>query len=69
MFRTTIITFLFSIPFAAQAQLVITGKVIAGETGLPLQGASVFADNTTLGTATNPTEILSFIYPTAVMIL
>ena len=53
MFRTTIITFLFSIPFAAQAQLVITGKVIAGETGLPLQGASVFADNTTLGTATD----------------
>jgi len=53
MFRTTIITFLFSIPFASQAQLVITGKVIAGETGLPLQGASVFADNTTLGTATN----------------
>jgi hypothetical protein len=34
------------------AQAVITGMVTDAETGLPLEGASVFAQNTTVGTIT-----------------
>lgn len=37
----------------SQAGYTISGKVIDAETKQPLQGASVFAENTTLGTATN----------------
>ena len=53
------IFFLLSIIFtsmAAIAQLdayLITGKILDGATQLPLQGASVFAQNTTIGTATD----------------
>src|SRR4029078_1228986 len=35
------------------AQFTISGKVIDAETKEPLQGASVFAQNTTKGTTTN----------------
>ncbi len=38
---------------AQQNYLVVTGKVLLSETEEPLQGASVFAENTTLGTATD----------------
>lgn len=47
---------LFSfISFAAYAQnfFSISGKIIDQDTKLPLQGASVFAENTTIGTATD----------------
>lgn len=45
---------LLSIGFAtAQSNYIISGKVLIDETGLPLQGASVFAQNTTLGTVTD----------------
>jgi hypothetical protein len=37
----------------SQTHYTITGKVIDAETKLPLQGASVFAQNTTIGTATD----------------
>lgn len=37
----------------SQANYNITGKVIDEATKLPLQGASVFAENTTIGTATD----------------
>ena len=37
----------------SQSGYTISGKIIDGETKLALQGASVFAENTTLGTATN----------------
>lgn len=44
----------FSFPsFSQQASFVISGKVINAATKAPLQGASVFAENTTLGTATD----------------
>lgn len=43
----------FSLQVFAQADYVITGKVIDEATRQPLQGASVFAENTTLGTATD----------------
>ncbi len=37
----------------AFAQSTVTGKIIDAETKLPLEGASVFAQNTTKGTVTN----------------
>jgi hypothetical protein len=37
----------------AQAQIIITGKVVDSTTREPLAGASVFAQNTTQGTVTN----------------
>lgn len=37
----------------AQNSYVVTGKVIVDESGLPLQGASIFAQNTTLGTVSD----------------
>lgn len=46
----------FSLFMAARAQgsyFLVTGKVVNAETKMPLQGASVFAENTTLGTATD----------------
>jgi len=42
-----------SITAFSQAGYSISGKVIDAETKQPLQGASVFAENTTLGTASN----------------
>lgn len=43
----------FTSPSFAQSYYTIYGKVISSETQQPLQGASVFAQNTTLGTATD----------------
>lgn len=37
----------------SQSYFTVYGKVISSDTRLPLQGASVFAQNTTLGTATD----------------
>jgi len=37
----------------SQTTYTVTGKIIDGDTKLPLQAASVFAQNTTLGTATD----------------
>lgn len=44
--------FLFS-SVIAQAQIIISGKVLDSATREPLLGASVFAQNTTLGTTSN----------------
>lgn len=44
---------LISLPAFSQTGYTIKGKIIDQETKLPLQGASVFAENTTIGTATN----------------
>lgn len=44
---------LFCTTFSFAQTTIITGKVINAETGLPLAGASVFAENTTIGTATD----------------
>lgn len=38
---------------AAHAQISISGKVISNESGDPLSGASVYLNNTTIGTTTN----------------
>lgn len=43
---------LFAFVFLASAQGVISGTVVDAETKLPLQGASVFAQNTTQGAVT-----------------
>ena len=42
-----------SLPAFAQSDYAISGKIIDEDTKLPLQGASVFAENTTLGTASD----------------
>jgi hypothetical protein len=42
-----------SIAAFSQSAYTISGKIIDAETKQPLQGASVFAENTTIGTATN----------------
>ena len=47
--------FLSAISFAQSASFNITGKVMDAATKSPLQGASVFAQNTTIGTATDAT--------------
>ncbi|HML56832.1 MAG TPA: carboxypeptidase-like regulatory domain-containing protein [Ferruginibacter sp.] len=41
------------ITHAQQGFYILTGQVLHGETGSPMQGASVFAENTTIGTATD----------------
>ena len=52
--KTISIALLLCIASAASAQnYYITGKVISEETKQPLLGASVFAQNTTIGTATD----------------
>lgn len=43
----------FALPAFSQTGYTISGKIIDEATKLPLQGASVFAENTTIGTATN----------------
>lgn len=47
-----LLIFLFS-TVIAQAQIIISGKVLDSATREPLPGASVFAQNTTLGTTSN----------------
>jgi CarboxypepD_reg-like domain len=53
------VIFLSAITFAQSASFNITGKIIDAATKLPLQGASVFAQNTTMGTASNAEGIFS----------
>ena len=53
-FLFSILLFIIAFPALAQTSAyVIKGKVIDKNTRAPLQGASVFAQNTTLGAATN----------------
>lgn len=51
--RYFIISLLALAPFIAFSQATITGKITDAETKLPLQGASVFAQNTTKGAITD----------------
>ncbi len=44
---------LFSSAFSQSTGIIVSGTVVAAGTRLPLQGASVFAQNTTLGTASD----------------
>ena len=44
---------LFGLPFVSIAQIIIQGKVINEATGTPLQGTSIYFNNTTIGTSTN----------------
>ncbi|MEO5941901.1 MAG: carboxypeptidase-like regulatory domain-containing protein [Ferruginibacter sp.] len=45
--------FFISVTSFAQNSYVVTGKIIDTQSSQPLQGASVFAQNTTIGTATD----------------
>lgn len=47
----------------SQSGYTISGKIIDAETKQPLQGASVFAENTTLGTASNENGYFSLSLP------
>jgi len=52
-FITVLLCSIISVTGFSQSYFTVYGKVISTETRLPLQGASVFAQNTTLGTATD----------------
>ena len=52
-----------SIAAFSQSGYTISGKIIDDATKQPLQGASVFAENTTLGTATNERGYFSLSLP------
>ena len=58
-----------SITAFAQSGYSISGKIIDQETKLPLQGASVFAENTTIGTATNNDGLFHLRSPMVVIVL
>ena len=49
-----LISIIISAPVFSQTTYFISGKVIDALTKLPMQAASVFAQNTTIGTATGP---------------
>ena len=51
--------FLSAIAFAQSLSFNITGKVIDAVTKAPMQGASVFAQNTTVGTASDAAGVFS----------
>ncbi len=48
-----LLSIIISFPVFSQSTYSISGKIIDAETKFPLQAASVFAQNTTIGTATN----------------
>ncbi|MCU7547672.1 carboxypeptidase-like regulatory domain-containing protein [Chitinophagaceae bacterium LB-8] len=51
--RTCLFLFVTLISFLGHTQAIISGKVVDSETKTPLEGASVFAQNTTRGVITN----------------
>src|SRR3954471_1385101 len=53
IFFILILLVISSALFSQSTNFLVTGKVINAETKMPLQAASVFAENTTLGTATD----------------
>lgn len=53
LFRTCFVILLTLISLLGYAQSLISGKVVDAETKMPLEGASVFAQNTTRGVITN----------------
>lgn len=53
-FFAIVLSLFFVAPVFSQANyFIVTGKVVSAESKQPLQGASVFAQNTTIGTATD----------------
>jgi hypothetical protein len=53
LFLTVLSLLLLSATGFTQSYYTVSGKVLSQETSQPLQGASVFAQNTTIGTATD----------------
>jgi len=53
IFFYTLLLFIAAKSYSQSAYYTITGKIIDKNTHMPLQGASVFAQNTTLGIATD----------------
>ena len=52
--NATLSLLLWLIPFALSGQRYISGCVTSAENDYPISGASVYIDNTTIGTATDP---------------
>ena len=50
---TLLLVSFISLSAFSQSDYIVTGKIIDEETKLPLQGASAFAENTTIGTASD----------------
>ena len=51
--KTLLLVGLFFLSFNAIAQVTFLGRVVSESTGLPLEGASVYFNNTSIGTSTN----------------
>ncbi len=51
--NTILLITLFFLPFNGITQIVVQGRVVSEATGLPLAGASVYFNNTSIGTSTN----------------
>ena len=67
MFKLSLLTpfawfclFQFVLPCATIGQLSLAGRVVNGSTGLPLSGASVYFNNTSIGTSSNDKGEFSF---------
>src|SRR5918993_326570 len=68
MFKTSLlipftwicISFQFILPCVTIGQLSLAGRVVNGATGLPLAGASVYFNNTSIGTSSNDKGEFSF---------
>jgi hypothetical protein len=48
-----VLLFIFLLPFTAAAQNILTGRVVDAGTNEPINAASVFLNNTSIGTSTN----------------
>lgn len=53
LFTFLLLAVITTTAFSQGNSFIVSGKIISAETKLPLQGASVFAQNTTFGTATD----------------
>ncbi len=53
LFAVFVFVYSYTTAFSQANYFVVTGKVVSAETKQPLQAASVFAQNTTIGTATD----------------
>ena len=60
---TSLPALFISLSLFSQSGFTISGKIIDAATKLPLQGASVFAENTTIGTASNTQGIFNLQLP------
>jgi hypothetical protein len=63
IFHLFVFIFVSAAAFAQSSSFKITGKIVDANTKAPMQGASVFAQNTTMGTATNAEGVFTLWLP------